>query len=541
MKWSSLVSAGTFITALVFAAKLAAQPLALPPKHDVGDLTDDTTPLQTLATAWRDQARSRSLPSQAAAFATMMDREPQCQADKKALSCLNALLVHPAITLNLTNSANWEPATNTPQPPVKALVDGVLQQLDQGLSQALDNVATGLGVPALTGVVQNFAETALDSLIHIEDLEEPQTLGYRIALPELGWLQPRLTTYATPLPELNPILKKRLSEEGRAQLLTAKEGGLDFGDDYYVAIDVSVNGPYFGRKLEDHLADRQRLTKTLNLSRDLQNQRDAAALLQLDNATDRRALAIATAALHQSEELVWSRIGNARLNEFWKFIHNQPQLDLQFKRLKREDVVGADASSFRLGFSSGLINLTWLKLFSGCDAKLGNGEDCLNAYTRWSESWLLKHGAGIAAYYEQGDIADLSIELPPLAAGLGDLLLGQLLPGEALGLGFSDDDPNRFVIDGGRYQRYGWAIGATLTNPEWGQKNSRSLRADFGTDYYRYDRDPVRLDHEVMRFTLTWRWGDLSLPLNLMYRSKTEFEANLNDTLAVGIGLSYRH
>ena len=63
-----------------------------------------------------------------------------------------------------------------------------------------------------------------------------------------------------------------------------------------------------------------------------------------------------------------------------------------------------------------------------------------------------------------------------------------------------------------------------------------SVRADGGVDYYRYDRDSVRIDHAVTRVTLTFRRGDYSFPLHLMYRTKTELDANVGDDLVLGVG-----
>ena len=524
--------------ALFIAPSIFAQEptLSLPPDNYVGGLQDHAA-LQKHASDWRQQALTTPMSAKASYVYAEMNNQAACQPDQQTLSCLVDLLESLAVTLNLANRQSAALGTGN-QRSINEVINSALSELDQNLQHSLRSVATSTGLPATSGVVQNFSEAALDSLIHLEQLEDPQTLGYRMPLPEIAWLQPRLTAYATPLPEINPLLKKRLAAEGRAQLLADSEDDLDFGDDYFIALDVSVNGPYFGRKFIDHIPARQNLTKRLNLSRDLQNQRDAVVLLKLDNALDRKALAIAAAALSATEDTVLNRIQTSHLNGFWKFIHNQPQLNLQIKRLKRDDVVGADASSLRLSFSSGLINLTTLKLFSACNTQLDNtGDKCLNAYNYWSESWLLDYGVGVSAYYEQGNIADLSLSLPLLPAGLGGEL-SNLFAGTSLG--FDGNDPNRFVIDGGQYQRYGWAIGATLTNPKAGEKASRSLRADLGADYFRYDRDPVRLNHEALRFTLTWRWGDISLPINLMYRSESEFEANVDDKLAVGLGLSYR-
>lgn len=503
--------------------------------HDEPDSNREEE-LKTIADEFRKQAKAAPSSTLVRRFYQEIEQRPECQPGKWPGDCLNALLEDKAIVADLPADDGWEPEYLQGE---KA-IEKVAGDLREDVKQALDNVATGLGLPGLGGVVENFQETALDSLLHLEDLEEPQTLGYRIPLPRVWWFQPRLTSYATPLPEINPLLKKRLAAEGRAELLASSEDGLEFGDDYFVAVDVSLLGPFFGRDLNDSIEPRQNLLRSVTRSGSEQNYRDAARYLDLNTELDRRALAVAAATLTEFEVAVWGRIRNARLNEFWKLIHNQPQLDLQFKRLNRDDIVGADAESFRLRFGTGLVNLTRLRLFSDCNFDLAN-EECPGAYADLVEkSWLLKHGAGVSAYYEQGDIADLSVELPPLA-GDGGLLLGELLPGEASRLGFDSDNPNRFVIDGGRFRQFGWAIGATLTDPKIGRQSGSSLRADLAADYYRYDRDPVRLDHEVLRFTLTWRRGALSIPLHLMYRSDTEFEANVDDRLALGLGVSFRH
>lgn len=493
--------------------------------------------INDLLQRWRRAAAEPQPQShQIADYYQQLSREPQCAADRRAFPCAKALLQGPAVVRDLNSAPSWAPEFTPDQHALAKVADRAT-----GLAEAaLNGVATGLGIPAVSGVVEDFQALAVDSLLNLETLEEPQTLGVRVPLPRLFWLQPRLTTYATPLPELNPLLEKRLVEDGRAQLLSDSEDDLSPGDDYFYALDVSLLGPWFGRELSDNHRVRQNLLSSVTQSENSQLMLAAVKRLKLRDERDRKALAYAVADLADFEQRVWHRISGAGLNDFWKLIHNQPQLDLQVKRLKRDDLVGAEASSWRVSFSTGLANLTWLRLFGDCNAELNNVA-CPGVYREWINSWVLRHGVGLSAYYEQGDIADLSVQLPPLAAGAVGLVLQDLLPGEALGLGIDPDDPNRFVIDGGRYQRFGIGLGATLTDPKPALATSTSLRLDLGADYYRYDRSPVRLDHEVMRMTLTWRRGAISIPLNLMYRSESEFEANLDDKVAVGLGVSYRH
>lgn len=63
------------------------------------------------------------------------------------------------------------------------------------------------------------------------------------------------------------------------------------------------------------------------------------------------------------------------------------------------------------------------------------------------------------------------------------------------------------------------------------------MRIDGGVDYYRYQRDPVRIDHNVARVTLTYRRGSFSFPFHLMYRTESEFDADLGDDVVVGLGV----
>ncbi len=534
MKW--LDPRWVLASLLSLASTVYAQP-----REEHGTPGDDLNAkrVNEIVSQWRKQASDGAIASsQVLGFYQQVNSHPSCaaQSGKTSGACLDALLRHPARNVNLPAPASWAPQYDNSDD----VGGNIHKKLEKHFSTALNEVATGLGMPATSGVLDDLQETALDSLIQLEDLEEPQTLGYRIGINRLGIVQPRLAVYATPQPELNPLLEKRLVAEGRANYLSSTEDGLELDDDYFVALDIGLLGPWFGRDLADHRLSRQALAETVIGDESMDYYRGAVAQLQLDDVLDRKALAYAAATLADFDGKVWNQIKESRLNQFWKLLHNQPQLTLRAKRLKRDDVVGADASSYRLWFGSGLANLTWLKLFSTCNHELAN-VDCPDAYQKWIDSWVLKHGVGVSAYYEWGDIADLSVELPPLPAGADGLPIADLLPDDLLGLGIDVNNPDRFVIDGGRYRRYGWAIGATITDPEIGRKNSSSLRADLAADYYRYHRDPVRLDHDVLRFTLTWRRGALSLPLHLMYRTETEFEANVDDKLAVGLGISYRH
>lgn len=419
--------------------------------------------------------------------------------------------------------------------------DLLAQKLDVDLERVTDVVSTS-PLPALTGVADDFVNTLVPSLLEANaGLNEPQTLGLSVVLPRFMGLKLKLGGYSNPEAELNPVLETTLLERGQLASFREKEQRLDIGDDYYLSVDVAVLGRWFGRDPRDHGLEQSRLAwqmmaGTTPRGQDLPSRHFQNAAMWLANDPGFSASDIGTidcAYFHYQQAREQERAGIARggLNDFWRLVHHQPQWIMGYRRLHRDELVGADSRIYKLKFSSGLFNnVNFLRWTSRCDNDL-SGPRCPEAMQDMQQSFAMRYGLGMALYYEQGELADIRVDLPeatsPTSALLPPLVQEQLV---------GEDDV--FRLDGGDYRRYGWSVGAELipmsSTPG---DNKASLRVDAGMDYYRYDRDLLRVDHDVSRITLTYRRGRFSFPFHLMYRSETEFEADLGQDLVLGIGV----
>lgn len=421
-------------------------------------------------------------------------------------------------------------------------VGGDLQQeaMRRGVKRVNEVVSTS-PLPVLSGVANDFTNTLVPTLLEASaGLNEPQTLGLSVVLPRFLGLRVKLGGYSNPDAELNPLLEQTLSERRQLAEFREEEARLDLGDDYYLSAEVSVLGRWLGRDQTDQGEDLSALAWQLitnapagqdALSRRFQEAATKIVMGVPFTESDIAAVDCAVYQYRKESQQEQVRIAQSGLNDFWRLVHNQPQLILGYRRLHRDDVVGADSRTYKIKFSSGLFNnVNFLRWTSRCDSRLG-GKECPQAMQDMQQSWAMRHGLGAALYYEASELANLTVELPELASA-GSALTPPLLQQQLVG------DDNVFRLDGGNYRRFGWSLGAELIQmPSSDRENKSSLRLDAGMDYYRYDRDLLRVDHDVSRITLTYRRGLFSFPFHLMYRSEAEFEADLGDDLVVGIGV----
>lgn len=458
----------------------------------------------------------------------LRERIAQCPVGLSAGQCLRS-----------SASATSGPTTRrgSSAAPAEFLIDGsLLDRVNETTTSALQTtreltktVAKELPTPALSGVIDDFFSTQLFSYLQgIGDLDEPQSLGYTFTLDKVPYIRARVSAFATPDPNINPRLKAQLVGQNQALSLGKIEDDLDIGDDYLidgtVALVTKWIGPEFNHSASasELLVFRTRADRATEYLTALQQ----IPLKVVDKKRDPVEVARASCLLQRLTAINYIDPGRY-MPDFWKLVANQPQLSIRYRRLHRDGTVGASADSFRIRAASGLSNLTWL-MMSGCKNGFGTPA-CVAAYDKEFGSWRLRHGLGIAAYYERGKIADISIDIPFFdESTLPELPLPLPLPEEA--------GDGTFRLDGGRYQRFGAALGMSLLDPSPEDVVPQSMRVDLAGDIYRYQNDPVRVDHEVARITLTYRRGPLSFPFHVMYRTRSEFEARLGEDLVVGIG-----
>ncbi len=441
---------------------------------------------------------------------------------------------HGAITKQVNNDvlAAYEPGGSG--------TDGLVSR-QLGL---LREIVTDGVLPTLSGTVDDFSNTLLPSLLETSDsLAEPQTLGMAVNLPRLFGLKMRLGAFSNPAAEINPALETALIKRGQLEAFRSAENRLDVGDDYFVQVDATLVNSWFGRDQSDHAALLSRLARSAIAGSDLASgdyisqrfQRAAIELLQKQKP-DEVAINAGACALHQyGEHLKSERMNqvNAYLGEYWRLVHNQPQLTLSYRELNRDGIVGANSESLRIKLSSGIFNnINFLRWTGACSTALG-GDHCPAIYRKIQErNWFLRHGVGASVYFEMGRIADLRVQLPSLTEPVAEQILPPLVQDQLV----SDD--NVFQLEGGDYRRAGWSVGGMLLQMSGDEaKHKSSMRIDAGVDYYRYDRDSLRFDHNVGRVTLTYRRGSFSFPLHIMYRTESEFNADLGDDVVIGLGL----
>ncbi len=459
----------------------------------------------------------------------------KCQSSGRHLSQCRTDITSSELRDSYTDTNEEVIAQYLPAKPALEAASGFARDL-------LEEVVTDLPIPALGGVIDDFNTRLLPALLQASDqLAEPQTLGLSWNLPELFDLKMRLGAYANPQVELNPALESALIERAQLGQFRSKERSLSERDDYALNLDLTVVGQWIGRDIGDHAYAHSRISRTVIAGKDLEGGDFESrvylnvARVLMKGAPDDSQLGAASCALDLYNRVSredFRRLENSSLDKFWSLVHNQPQLTFSARQVRRDALIGADIESYRVKFSSGLFNnINFLKWTGACDRELG-GHGCGRAYQKMANGFASRYGLGLAAYYEWGSLADVSVPLPSLV----DDTLQPLLP-PLVNDRLADND-EVFHLEGGEYRRYGWNLGAMLKAEMTSNGVLKdSLRIDGGMDYYRYDHDPVRVDHEVARLTITYKRGDFSIPFHLMYRAKTEFEADLGDDLVFGVGL----
>jgi hypothetical protein len=217
-----------------------------------------------------------------------------------------------------------------------------------------------------------------------------------------------------------------------------------------------------------------------------------------------------------------------KLDQFAKLQHNQPDIVLRYRRLQRKAVIEANAWNVNLTASTGLFNTDWLRTIGACGSEF-KGKDCITEYENELRSSLMDISPSLSVYGEVGRITDLTI---PLDSTL-PIDLGPLLP-PIPGL-----PAQELTIEGGKYWRYGGALGAMVEPVHESNGIVYSTRIDFAYDAWKLANNAERLDYDVLRLTVTRRIGAVSLVLNLMCRDRAKFrDANIAPN-GVTAGLGY--
>ncbi|MBR9812352.1 hypothetical protein GYB61_00675 [bacterium] len=413
-------------------------------------------------------------------------------------------------------------------------------QLADSVAEQLGNIATSLPLPSLNGAVPGLLDAVQGTALQaFNTLEDPQTAGLSVGLGRIGNFRVRLGGFVAPQPELNPLLETTLVDRDQLEFGRAAERDFDVGDDYLVNVEVAIVSQWLGRDIHFHRAHQVNLLRTAwekpgDPTQTYQQVAFKIADDWQDHADKRLAVACAADILGAHYERAVERIRTTPFADFWRFLHNQPQLIFSARRLHRDTFVGANADAYKVWFGTGLANnLTWAKLFGACDSGL-NGPGCPKELRDMNKHWPMRAGLGLAAYYEAGQLDDVTVELPPMDAMGGG---GGLLP--PVGGGAADN--NRFELPGVDYEQFGVSLGFVIKghNPEQAPSARSSVRLDAGWDWYRYEANPVRADFDVQRITLTFRRGPLSIPIHVLFRTESEFQIDTVDRVSFALGAGY--
>jgi hypothetical protein len=118
----------------------------------------------------------------------------------------------------------------------------------------LHGMVTTPSVPGLVGSVSDFVNTGnLSALPIVRNLDDPYTLG-AVFIPftfKRGWFVLRAGVFFNPSPQINPVLKQRLINDGRTAQLGALDHTYGIEDDFSWQVEMSLRSAYLGRGFDE--------------------------------------------------------------------------------------------------------------------------------------------------------------------------------------------------------------------------------------------------------------------------------------------------
>lgn len=206
------------------------------------------------------------------------------------------------------------------------------------------------------------------------------------------------------------------------------------------------------------------------------------------------------------------------LDRFADLVNNQPQLLVTGRRLLRDPLVGASATSVSLSLEGSLHNLSDFESGPGKDCRDNNGDwigigskgkQCLDAFTHYVAEERMQTADRFSVGLEWADLSSVDVELPADAVSLH-------LPGTQLWAG---------SVGYGRYIDFIGTPG--------------SSRLDTRARYEYFDNDSLRGCRWIVSLVLTQKLLGASVPFTLLYKSGGEFEIEPSDQIQVLFGLKF--
>jgi hypothetical protein len=217
-----------------------------------------------------------------------------------------------------------------------------------------------------------------------------------------------------------------------------------------------------------------------------------------------------------------ARIDDAGLRYFADLVSNQPQLYFSLESRIRDDLVGPDELAARLTWEFGFANI--------------------NAYEK-------SYGRACRAFDQPGRPADESL-LRECATTFSDYINAnrtRIRSGERFALSFEwarTDDLHIFIpeddvdleVEGTHKLVAAVGYGRLLMlDPA----QEPTLRIDASASYEDVSDDPARQNRLIIAVTLTKRFGDLSIPISVVYANHGEYLTDVDDRLSANIGIAF--
>jgi len=231
-----------------------------------------------------------------------------------------------------------------------------------------------------------------------------------------------------------------------------------------------------------------------------------------------------TAAIRTAEALTVKRqmFTDAGLESFASLIDNQPQLTLSAVKKVRDKVAGGDETSGKLTYEWSRVNLN-NALRGRCQQDLDTpstdkiDDDTLNRCLEQYTSYVTQN----AKLLKDGDKFSFSAEYLNIGKEVFDL------PSQGL-TGLKIDAAKKLIISAG------WS--RLFADPAGGDQ---PMRVDFVGSYENVSNDPQRQDRGVATLTITRKFGNLTVPLGIVYANHGEFLGDVNKQLSAHVGLKF--
>jgi len=217
-----------------------------------------------------------------------------------------------------------------------------------------------------------------------------------------------------------------------------------------------------------------------------------------------------------------TRVDDAGLRYFADLVSNQPQLFFSLESRIRDDFVGPNELAARLTWEFGFANI--------------------NAYEK-------SYGRACRALDEPGRQVDESLlrECADTYSGFVNANRTRIRSGERFALSFewvriddlhimlAEDDVD-FLIEGTSKLVAAVGYGRLLMlDPA----QEPSLRLDASARYEDVSDDPTRQNRLIITVTLSKRFGDLSIPISIVYSNHGEYLGDVDQRLSANIGIAF--